>query len=285
MQTRGTIVRTAAILIILFLFAQLLSLSIFGELRRAAYQVFLKSARSYLSFQTRDFASLEGQTFVVKYTEKDREIAPHVLEAAQNYYDLLKEKLGFGLSETGKRLVVIYPDKGSLSRSISRKGDQRAVGVYWAGSIRLLSPQEWLDSSGGPELTEVFLRENPITHELTHMLVDYQTGGNYTRWLTEGLAQYMEEAITGYTLPEPDPRPQVLLSLAEIERAFDDPLTQLQAYWQARLIMDYLVREEGMGKIGRLLDLLRAGGEWEESFQEVYGFPPESLTTPGLIVQ
>jgi len=242
-----------------------------------AHQAFIRLAQLYLEATTRDYAVLEGSDFIVKYTAKDKNMAPLVLEAAQQYYGQLQEKLGLGLSGKAKRLIVIYPDQVSLNKSLGGISDQRAVGVYWAGSIRLLSPQEWLDAASDSELQESFWRENPLTHELTHLLIDYRTSGNYTRWLTEGLAQYMEMEITGYTLPNPPVGQQKLGPLERIDSTFDDENKQLTAYWQSRLLIDYVVQEYGLGKMAELLGVLQQGQSTSGAFQAVYGFRPESL--------
>ena len=45
-----------------------------------------------------------------------------------------------------------------------------------------------------------YFKEGPMVHEYTHLVVDELTGGNYSRWFTEGVAQYVEQQVTGYTL-------------------------------------------------------------------------------------
>lgn len=285
MPVNSAMVRIVSILLILLLFVQFANPKIIQLVRFSAYQLFQKGAQVYLGVTTRGFQSLEGKNFIVKYTVKDREIAPIVLQATQSYYETLQQRIDFNLSGTGKRLVIIYPDDTSLNRSLGWDSAQSAVGVYWAGSIRLLSPQEWLSGSDSEELADAFARENPITHELTHLLVDNRTAGNYTRWLTEGLAQYMEAEITGYTLPEPRMQKRDLLPIDKIDNSFEDEVGQLKAYWQSRLMVSYLVGEYGLERLSQLFDLLKQGKAYQDSFQEVFGFPPERVADPALILE
>jgi len=283
MQVNSVLSRNAAIFIILLLFLQLTTGLIVQTARIAAHQLFLKGVQAYLGYTTRNYATLVGDDFIVKYTGKDQAIAPLVLETTQQYYEKLQAQLGFSLSEGSKKLVVIYPDRESLTRSLGSEGDQRAVGVYWAGSIRLLSPQVWLEPSPESDLEELFLRDNPLTHELAHLMIDYRTAGNYTRWLTEGLAQYLEEEITGYTLPRPAGSLSRWWSLEELEGLFDDEDEQLGAYWQSRWMVSFLITEHGMEKINRLLEQLGRGKVLSKAFQDIYGFPVEYLTDHEII--
>ena len=284
MQVNSAMVRIVSILLILLLFAQVANPKIIQLVRFSAYQLFQKGAQVYLSVTTRSFQSLEGKDFIVKYTVKDREIAPIVLQATQRYYEILQQSIDFKLSGAGKRLVIIYPNDTSLNRSLGWDSAQSAVGVYWAGSIRLLSPQEWLSGADSEELADAFARENPITHELTHLLVDNRTAGNYTRWLTEGLAQYMEAEITGYILPEPRVHKRDLLPIDKIDNSFEDEARQMKAYWQSRLMVGYLVREYGLERLSKFFDLLKEGKDYQDSFHEVYGFSPERVADPALIL-
>jgi len=53
------------------------------------------------------------------------------------------------------------------------------MGVYWSGVIRILSPDEWLDEVPSRGREVLFSQQGPIAHEYIHLLVDYQTRGNY----------------------------------------------------------------------------------------------------------
>lgn len=50
--------------------------------------------------------------------------------------------------------------------------------MYWAGVIRILSPQDWIDAVNDEERSLIFRKEGPVAHEYIHLLVDYKTAGN-----------------------------------------------------------------------------------------------------------
>jgi len=236
------------------------------------YGAFKKTATIYLDYQTNTFTVLNGENISLKYSQHDENIAPFVLAAAENFYLQLQRKLNFNPG-SGKVLVIVYPDRISLNNSFGLSGDRSADGVYWAGSIRTLSPYAMLPpDSAGKTAEEVFMEKGPLVHELTHYLVDRQTSGNYTRWLTEGLAQYLEREITGYTLESPARESQLhLYSLSSLDRDYDQQPDQVLAYWQSLETVDYLIKEHGIEKMQELLTALGQGITIDKALQGVYG--------------
>ena len=239
---------------------------------------FKKTVTVYLNYQTKTFEVLNGKKISLKYSEVDKNIAPFMLATAEDFYLQVKNKLNFDPGGE-KILVIVYPDQTSLNDSIGMHGDRSAVGVYWAGSIRLLSPYAMLKQEIGQKAAEkIFIEEGPIVHELTHYLVDKQTGGNYTRWLTEGLAQYLEREITGYTLESPDRESRrQLYSLSSLDKDFDKQPDELLAYWQSLQAVTYLIDEHGIGKMRRLLTVLGQGTAINQAFWQVYQLSPDML--------
>jgi len=256
----------------------------FGRVvRSAAYYAFRQGARAYFAYQTRDFAAVEGENFIVKYTDQDQELVSLVLDCAEQYYQDIGVLLGRELPAGGKKVIVLHPDRESLHNIFGWGQEQRAVGVYWAGNISLLSPQVWLNEDG-EGLSEAFLRENPLSHEIIHLLVDSWTQGNYPRWLSEGLAQYIEAGLIGYVLPEPEEEAREFLPLDKLGSAFDDPEKQLAAYWQSRLMVQHLADNYGLDGILELLDCLRQGSPVAAPFREIYGFSVEKLIARVAII-
>ena len=80
------------------------------------------------------------------------------------------------------------------------------------------------------------------------------TRGNYSRWLTEGLAQYIERDFTGFVLAEPLPEEKKdIYSLTQLDRTFDQRPNQVLAYWQSLETVDYLIEQHGMEKMVNLM--------------------------------
>lgn len=242
-------------------------------LRKTAYQVFRCGAQVMLAHQTKDYAVLNSNNFLVKFRQEDQELAPVVLSLAEDY--LQKAEAIMGVKHKARQIpLVLYQDEESLNESFGWSGDHRTVGVYWAGAIRLVSPRGWTKTQGQSvaELAESFTKDGPLAHELTHLLVDEITGGNYPRWLTEGLAQYVEQQITGFLLVEPVPdNVEQLYSFASLDDKFDEQKNQYLAYWQSLQAVRQLLADYGQEQMMTLLVSLGHGQDFATAFAENYG--------------
>lgn len=240
--------------------------------REFVYKLFQQGIQLVLNYQTKNYETLASANFILKYTQKDEELAPLVLTLADDYLIQIEDILGFALKVQSIPLVL-YSEEDALNRSFGCSGDKSAVGVYWAGTIRLVSPRAWSEHvpENDTDLWELFQKEGPLAHELTHLFVDEATKGNYPRWLTEGLAQYVEEKITGFRLSRP-----VLVSRKEfysftaLERDFDRQPDQLKAYWQSLEAVHGLLEEYGMEHLKNLLAEMRQGRSFKQAFSKVY---------------
>ena len=244
----------------------------FSSLREFAYKFFRQGIQMVLNHQTRHFDILTSANFILKYTKADQELAPLVLALAEDYLVKVEEILGYA-PEVQAIPLVLYGEEDALNNSFGWSGDKSAVGVYWAGTIQLVSPRVWsADIPANMAVwREVFQKEGPLAHELTHLFVDEATRGNYPRWLTEGLAQYVEEKITGFRLSHP-----VLVSRTEyysfsgLEKDFDKQPDQLKAYWQSFEAVRILLEQKGMECLMNLLAELRQGIRFKQAFSKVY---------------
>jgi len=103
------------------------------------------------------------------------------------------------------------------------------------------------------------------------MVVDYRTGGNYPRWLTEGIAQYVEREITGFQFKVPQIKDAgSLYPLAKMDGQFDLLPSQSIAYWQSLTMVEYMVELKGIKRLRQLLDALGRGRTFAGAFEEVY---------------
>jgi hypothetical protein len=229
-------------------------------------------------WETRNWHALEGEHFIIKYQDGDQENARLVLEEAERFYKPLGEY--FSYFPEKKTPVAIYRDKPALNKVFGWGNDVGAMGVYWGGVIRLLSPDDWLGEYSGDEKEDAFRRQGPMAHEYIHLLVDYKTRGNYPRWLTEGLAQYGEKHCAGVDIAAAAGEEQTAVlefSLADLDKKFDDPQSQEYSYAVAEDLVNFMIQEYGAGCISPLLEELSKGEDADRAMEQALGINLQNL--------
>lgn len=208
-----------------------------------------------IEWQTTAFNQLKTDNFIIRYRGIDEADIDLVARASEFAF---REVTGYFAKKPGsKTLVIVYPDTISLARSFGWDKSQRAEGVYWAGSIRIISPQLWQGQAQSPEDA---IKAGPLVHEFAHLMVDEQTKGNYNRWWTEGIAQYIEKQITGFQFDQPSNYGLTvpIYPLSELNKNFDGK-DGLWAYWQSLQIIEYIVAENGESSLFTIMDNLGRG--------------------------
>ena len=222
--------------------------------------------------KTWDWDAIKGENFVLRYKSQDSDVANLVLETAEEIFTPVNEALGY--TPEGPVLMVMYPDKASLNKSFGWDADENAMGVYWAGAIRILSPLAWLEDEA--TLAREFREQGPIAHEYTHLVVDFMTKGNYTRWLTEGVAQYMERELTGFAFASIKVAEQdKIYSFQEMTTNFDNLPDQSLAYHQSLAAIDYYVESFGFEALVNLLQELGRGKSLSQAMVDSTGLSLE----------
>lgn len=278
MFNHNSSVKIFSLIIIFVVFLSIAVPALPHYVRASIHQLIHSGVRTYLSYNTRQYQMAESEHFILKYSDSDQDIAVFTLDLAEQLYASVKQQLDYHKNEN-KILLVIYPDQASLNRSFGLPADKSAAGVYWAGSIRILSPHAWYPTKDAEEeVQELFSKNAPLSHELTHLFVDRLTKGNYTRWLTEGLAQYIEEKTVGFRLPEPLPEQRkALYPLTSLDRDFDQLEDEVLVYWQSLQTVEYLLEEYGMERMHVLLNVLEQGTKINKALLQVYGLTIEEL--------
>mgnify|MGYP001026579796 CR=1 FL=1 len=237
--------------------------------RQGCYELFRYLAHEENEIRTFNFEWIETEHFVIKFVEEDRGYSDLVARTAENAFEPVTAFFSF--QPRDKAVIVMYPDGETLASSFGWDKDERAMGVYWGGIIRVLSPREWIHEG---DLEQTFTRDGPVVHEYTHLVVDQLTRGNYNRWFTEGVAQYVEKKVTGFTLEAPSPDGKVeVYNFATLERDFDQ-LDQGMAYWQSLQAVEYMVELGGEPGLLRVIEALGKGytlpGAIEKGLQVEY---------------
>ncbi|MGI6649445.1 MAG: hypothetical protein ACOX5W_10400 [Bacillota bacterium] len=270
-----------------------------GTIRSAFYTVFREGSRIALDFQHRGQHLMESEHFRVRYGERDAEAAALVLAIAEEIYDPINQNLGY---EPNRKVpIIIYPTNDSLTGSFGWPADEGALGVYWVGSIRILSPSAWATSDEGKIDPEIFRTTGPISHEYTHYVIDYLTGGNYPRWFTEGVAQWEEKKLTGFAFSNPftelyqqscrssqqrfepksiaEPRGQEwqewvyqeLYPLKEMDTGFDYLPNQMLAYWESLMAVKYINTVYSSECLSQIIKCLSQGEHINQALKQTTG--------------
>lgn len=247
----------------------LLAVRLPEQIRGQVYAAFREAARGGILLRTYDMHTLEGKHFIVKYRSSDSEYAGLVLVSAERFYKPVADKYGF--SPGAKIPVIVYPTKKELNASFGWSANESAMGVYWAGSIRILSPAAWVAEKDHGEMMEVFTNSGPMAHELTHLVVDYATRGNCPRWFTEGLAQYEEYRLTGFRFNGGAGGTGEFYPLAGMDREFDSLPDQSLAYRESLSAVEYIVAVHGEGALHEMIDGLSKGWPVSKVMEDALG--------------
>lgn len=259
---------TALVLLVIFIIAALFIWYWHGH--RFIAVIGRELAQISTSIQTANQPQLEGQHFIVKYQPGDQEQAQLVLDAAENFIKPVADKLAYKPKD--KTLIVVYPNREQLNDYFGWPANESAMGVYWAGTIRVLAPREWIDANDQQELRKTFFESGPMAHEIAHLVVDYQTKGNYSRWFTEGVAQYVEMELTGFRFKDPAGNlNKERYSIEELTKKFDYLPNQSLAYKQSLAAVYYLADQYGEQSIIDIMTFLSYGLSFDQALQKACG--------------
>jgi len=239
-----------AFLAVLFTVSVFLLVRVPDGVRGYFYSIFREITRGQMMLSTHGWQQIEDSIFVVRY-RGDVETARLVQETSHLFHPQICEDFSF---RSGKKiLIVVYPSREELNASFGWPASENAMGVYWGGVIRVLAPEAWVRENDPVLVKQVFQQSGPMAHEMTHLVLDYLARGNYPRWFTEGIAQYVEFKITGFMLGhEAGILSRGLYPLKKMDRNFDSLPDQTLAYRQSLSAIEYIVTvygEEGMHNI------------------------------------
>lgn len=263
-----------ALIVLIFLSVSILPKS-WIEVKSLFYVSLRKISLKVLTFQTKKMESLEGKKFILKYFKEDSNSADMVLSVTEEVWLPVTEYLLF--EPKGKFQVLMYPNTEQMNQTFGWDADKSAMGVYWLGTIRVLAPDQWIETNDEQQKEKIFRAYGPMTHEFTHLVIDYKTNGNYSRWFTEGVAQFVEMKTTGFTLDTPEEAEMLnLYEFSQLSREYDSQ-DQIMAYWQSLKAIEYIVDTFGKEQLNVITDKLAAGKTMNEALVETIDLDEDGL--------
>lgn len=221
-----------------------------------------------VEYRLKGYSAHNTQHFILLHRDLPNRDVAAVASAAEKAYQAVTKD--FGYHPPGRLPIIIFPDGTSLQRAFHWPAEENHQGVYYKNCIYIQAPSAWLGEE--EDLENLFFLNGPMVHELTHLVVDHLTAGNCPRWFTEGVAQYEEWRVTGYTLEEDfHIDKSCRYSYEEIFTDFDGLEDVPKAYLQALEMTAQWLGEEMTDALREVFPLLRAGKSAEELFLEEVG--------------
>lgn len=228
-----------------------------------ALGIFYISEIKVYRLRSEGFRQFSTENFNILYKPESRKDLPVVAEAAEKAYEIVG--LDFGYFPEKRVTVVMYPDSRSLQKAFGWPLDESNQGVYYQDIIYIQAPGAWITDRR--DIDKEFFENGPMVHEYTHLVVDDLTGGNHTRWFTEGVAQYEEEKVTGYTLRQDfEIKEGDYYPLEDIFYSFDSLSDVAKAYITALDMTKTLAGDKGTEAIKQIMADLKSGESANDIF-------------------
>lgn len=239
-----------------------------GKVKYYSYTAVRELAKFHAMLGTLGLDKLTSEHYYIKFKPGDRDLAALVLITAESFYQPVAGQFDFTMR--GRIPIVLHSSRADLNRYFGWEANESAIGVYWAGVIRVLSPAAWVNVQEPERLAEIFATEGPMAHELTHLVVDYLTGGNYPRWFTEGVAQYEEYKLTGYEIAGDNYADLPgYYSYSELAGDFDSLTDQTAAYRGSLDAVRFIVSRGGEPAIAQIMVELKHGMDFNRALTRV----------------
>jgi len=214
---------------------------------------------------TPEYKIYETENFIIKYTDKDKDIVKDIGRIFEKSYKT--EGTHYDYYPENKTIVFVYNDQESMWDYQKSVNGQAVMGLYNMGIIHVLSPKAYLNQT---QINAKAFEENgPILHEYVHRVIDDRSGGNVELWLTEGIALYEEYAVYKTEWAE-GISSERCFTADELRNNFMQ-LPEIQAYKQSYDIVKGLIAQYGREKINKMLDELKKGNTLEVAFFRIYG--------------
>ena len=175
----------------------------------------------------------------------------------------------YEMTVKGPILIEMFPKHDDFAvRTVGLPGMIGALGACFGRVVTLDSPRARQQPGD-------FLWEATLWHELGHVVTLQMSNQRVPRWLTEGISEWEEmQARKDWTRPGDAMFARTLnrgedIKLKDFNASFQDPRRISLAYYQGRLVVDYMVRTFGQQAMNRLLRAYGRGLDTDAALKQV----------------
>jgi tetratricopeptide (TPR) repeat protein len=218
----------------------------------------------------------DGDVVVRMSADEAPVMREHVVPFAKDSLEKLSKQWDF--NPTGPIIVEMFPKHDDFAvRTMGLPGMIGALGVCFGQVVVFDSPKARPPGE--------FSWQETLWHELTHVITLQMSNNRVPRWLTEGISVWQEaQARPDWGRETQVPFAQALeqgkpLKLRNLNEGFQDPDLIVLSYYQASLIVDYLVKTYGEPKLRALLRAYGRGLDTEAALKETYGVGIDQVQT------
>lgn len=240
-------------------------------LKIVLYPIYREVAKKSFVENSTNFNITETENFRLYYKYSSRLYVGMIKDNAEESLKSIMQDFNYNLGD--KINIIIYPEYSEMADKIGLSYGSTAMGVYYQGTIGILEPEKWIAPCS--KISEIFKKEGPMVHELTHYMIDYMSGGNVPVWFTEGLALYEEYKHNNVEWAA-EKKYVSYYDIDEIGSKFYK-LDETKAYKQSFLIIKYICDKYGMESIQKIIRDLRVGKAIDDSIKEELDIGIEEL--------
>ncbi len=214
------------------------------------------------------FETVRDGDLVVKLHKDEAPILKeYVIPLAHRALETMGKRYDF--TAKGPILIEMFPKHDDFAvRTVGLPGMIGALGACFGRVVTLDSPRARQQPGD-------FLWEATLWHELGHVITLQMSNQRVPRWLTEGISEWEEtQARKDWTRPGEAMFARVLnrgedIKLKDLNEAFQDPKRISLAYYQGRLVVDYMVQTFGQPAMNRLLRAYGQGLDTDTALKQV----------------
>jgi tetratricopeptide (TPR) repeat protein len=222
------------------------------------------------------FETVRDGDLIIRLHKDDLPLKEYIVPLAHKALETMAAKYEF--TPKGPFLIEMFRKHDDFAvRTVGLPGMVGALGACFGRVVTLDSPRVQGRPPGD------FLWEATLWHELGHVITLQMSNQRVPRWLTEGISEWEEtQARRDWTRPGEDMFANVLnhkrdIKLKEFNEAFQDPKRISLAYYQGRLIVDYMVKTFGQPSMNRLLRAYGRGLDTDAALKEVMNTDLEKM--------